>query len=235
MIYINNFIVSRRKKEFGLYGILGLEKRHVSRVLVWENFITLGLGVVCGGVIALFSAGCSFLILLKMIRAAAGSVFSISPVAYIITFFLFSAVFVMTSLLNLRQVRLSNPIQLISSEKRGEKDSKLMIPLTVIGFIFLIAAYYFAWSINSPGTALGVFFLLAILVHPCDQYPVHVRQHRNAAGTARQQKSILPAAQLHRDRRHVSAHATERQVARHHLHTLHDAHRNNLRHAVALF
>ncbi len=164
MIYINNFIVGRRKREFGLYGILGLEKRHVGRVLVWENFLTLGLGVVGGAIIALVFGRLLFLILLKMIRAAAGSVFSISPYAYIITFLLFFAVFFFTSLFNLRQVRLSSPIALMSSEKRGEKDSKLMIPLTVIGVIFLIASYYFAWSISSPATALGVFFLLAILV-----------------------------------------------------------------------
>jgi len=164
MVYINNFIVGRRKREFGLYGILGLEKRHVGRVLVWENLITLGLGVILGAVIALVFGRLLFLILLKMIRAAAGSVFSIAPVAYILTLLLFFAVFVVTSLLNLRQVRLSSPIELINSEKKGEKDSKLIIPLTIFGFVCLIAAYYFAWSIIVPGVALGLFFLLAILV-----------------------------------------------------------------------
>jgi putative ABC transport system permease protein len=164
MVYINNFIVGRRKKEFGLYGILGLERRHVGRVLVWENLITLGIGVLLGAVIALVFGRLLFLILLKMIHAVAGSVFSIAPVAYIATLALFFAVFVVTSLLNLRQVRLTSPIQLMNSEKRGEKDSKLMIPLTVIGVLCLLAAYYYAWSIIMPGVALGVFFLLAILV-----------------------------------------------------------------------
>ena len=105
-----------------------------------------------------------FLILLKMIHAAAGSVFSIAPVAYIATILLFFAVFVITALLNLRKVRLSSPIELMNSEKKGEKDSKLIIPLTIIGVACLIAAYYYAWSIVKPGVALGVFFLLAILV-----------------------------------------------------------------------
>ena len=164
MVYINNFIVGRRKKEFGLYGILGLSKRHVGRVLVWENFITLGLGVLSGVVIALVFGRLLFLILLKMIRAAAGSVFSIAPSAYVITFMLFFAIFIMTSLLNVRQVRLSSPIQLMSSERRGEKDSPLLIPLAIIGLLCLIAAYYYAWSIIHPGVALSLFFLLAILV-----------------------------------------------------------------------
>lgn len=164
MVYINNFIVGRRKKEFGLYGILGLEKRHVGRVLVWENLITLGIGVALGIVIALVFGRLLFLILLKLIRAVAGSVFSIEPGAYVIMLLLFLAVFAVTSLLNLRQVRLSSPIELMSSEKRGEKDSKLIIPVTIIGLLCLIAAYYFAWSINDAGEALLLFFLLAILV-----------------------------------------------------------------------
>lgn len=164
MIYINNFLIGRRKREFGLYGILGLEKRHVGRILIWENFITLGLGVICGIIIALVFGRLLFLVLIKMIHAVAGSVFSIAPTAYTVTLSLFFGIFVTTSLLNLRQVRVSSPIELMSSEKKGEKDSKLMIPLTILGVICLAAAYYYAWSIIEPGTALLVFFLLAILV-----------------------------------------------------------------------
>lgn len=164
MIYINNFLIGRRKREFGLYGILGLEKRHVARVLVWENLLTLGAGVICGIIIALVFGRLLFLVLIKMIHAVPGSVFSIAPTAYTIMLLLFLGIFVMTSLLNLRQVRVSSPIELMSSEKKGEKDSKLMIPLTILGVICLAAAYYYAWSIVQPGVALGVFFLLAILV-----------------------------------------------------------------------
>lgn len=164
MIYINNFLIGRRKREFGLYGILGLEKRHVGRILIWENFITLGLGVACGIIVALVFGRLLFLVLIKMIHAVPGSVFTIAPTAYIITSLLFLGIFVITSLLNMRQVRVSSPIELMSSEKKGEKDSKLMIPLTILGVICLAAAYYYAWSIVQPGVALGVFFLLAILV-----------------------------------------------------------------------
>ena len=164
MIYINNFLIGRRKREFGLYGILGLEKRHVARVLVWENLLTLGAGVICGIIVALVFGRLLFLVLIKMIHAVPGSVFSIAPTAYTNMLLLFFGIFVMTSLLNLRQVRVSSPIELMSSEKKGEKDSKLMIPLTILGVICLAAAYYYAWSIVQPGVALGVFFLLAILV-----------------------------------------------------------------------
>ncbi len=164
MVYINNFIVGRRKKEFGLYGILGLERRHVGRVLVWENLITLCVGVLFGAVIALVFGRLLFLTLLKLIHAAPGSSFSLDPKAYLLTGALFFAVFVFTSLINLRQVRLTSPMELMKSERKGQKDSKLLIPLAVLGVIFLAVAYYFAWTTQISGTALGIFFPLAILV-----------------------------------------------------------------------
>jgi putative ABC transport system permease protein len=164
MVYINNYIIGRRKREFGLYGILGLERRHVNRVLLWENLMTLAAGVVCGAVSALIFGRLLFMILMKLIHAVAGSVFRIDSKAYLFTMILFLCVFIMTSLLNRRKVRLSSPIQLLSSEKKGEKESKLQLPLTIIGILMLGTAYYFAWTITNSSTALGVFFLLAILV-----------------------------------------------------------------------
>jgi ABC-type antimicrobial peptide transport system permease subunit len=164
MVYINNYIIGRRKKEFGLYGILGLERRHVRRVLTWENLITLAVGVAFGMVLALVFGRLIFMLLLKIIHAASGSVFKINSIAYLITLGLFFCVFLITSILNSRKVRLASPVQLLSSEKRGEKESAFRLPLAIIGLIALIVAYYFAWTIDNSSVALGVFFLLAILV-----------------------------------------------------------------------
>lgn len=164
MTYINNLLIRRRKREFGLYAILGLEKRHIARVLFWENLITLSIGLLGGIVIALVFGQLIFMLLLKIIRAVPGSTFSIAPSAYVGMLGLFFVIFLVTSLINLWQVRLSNPIQLMQSQKRGEKDSKLMIPLAIFGVAALSAAYYFAWTIEVPSIALGVFFLLVILV-----------------------------------------------------------------------
>ena len=67
-------------------------------------------------------------------------------------------------LYNLAQVHLANPIQLLQSEKRGEKDSKLVIPMALIGAAMLGVAYYFAWTVEHSGTAMGIFFFLVLLV-----------------------------------------------------------------------
>ncbi len=164
MLYINNFLIGRRKKEFGLYGVLGLEKRHVGRVLVWENLFTLGAGVLLGAACALIFGRLIFYLLLKLIHTAPGSDFTISGFAYLLTALLFGSIFVFTSIVNVLRVRLVSPMELMKSSKKGEKESKLLWPIALIGLLFMGAAYYLAWTLDEPGVALGLFFPLAILV-----------------------------------------------------------------------
>jgi ABC-type antimicrobial peptide transport system permease subunit len=164
MFYINNFLIKRRKKEFGLYGILGLDKRNIGRVLLWENLFVIGGGIVCGIVIALVFGRLLFLALIKLIHAVPGSTFSIAPIAYALMLGLFFAVYVVTSVVNLIRIHIASPIVLLSSEKRGETDKKGIVPLSILGLALLVGAYYFAWTIDVPGMALGVFFPLAIVV-----------------------------------------------------------------------
>lgn len=165
MAYINGFLIKRRKKEFGLYGVLGLSRGNVARILVWENFLILGFGVLLGVVFALVFGQLVFLILLRIIRVAVpNSRFSLSPWAFVITGGLFLLIFLYTTITNLLHVRTANPVQLLSDEKRGEKDGKLLLPVAIVGLVLLVGAYYFAWTIEAPGVALGVFFPLATLV-----------------------------------------------------------------------
>ncbi|MEN6634768.1 MAG: ABC transporter permease [Clostridiaceae bacterium] len=164
MLYINNFLIKRRKKEFGLYGILGLDKRHVGRVLLWENTFVIGGGLLCGTAIALVFGRLLFLILMKLIHAVPGSTFSIPLIAFGLMFALFFLVFLVTSVANIIRVHTASPISLLSSEKSGEKDKKGLLPLAIIGALLLGGAYYYAWTTEIPGMALGIFFPLAIVV-----------------------------------------------------------------------
>lgn len=164
MLYINNFLIKRRKKEFGLYGILGLDKRHVGRVLVWENLFVIGGGIACGVAIALVFGRLLFLLLMKLIHAVPGSSFSIPLIAYGLMLGLFFLVFLVTSVANIIRVHTASPISLLASEKSGEKNKKGLFPLAILGMFLLGAAYYFAWTTEVPGLALGIFFPLAIAV-----------------------------------------------------------------------
>jgi len=164
MLYINNFLIQRRKKEFGLYGILGLDKRNIGRVLVWENLFVIGGGIGIGLVIALVFGRLLFLVMMKLIHVVPGSTFSIAPIAYGLMLGLFFLVFAVTSVVNVIRVHMANPIALLKSEKRGENDKKGIVPLALVGLLMLSAAYYYAWTTDVPGIALGIFFPLVIVV-----------------------------------------------------------------------
>ena len=164
MLYINSFLIKRRKKEFGLYGILGLDKRHVGRVLIWENLFVIGGGVLLGIAIALVFGRLLFLVLMKLIHVAAGSTFVISFKAFLMMLALFLLVFLVTTITNIIRVHMANPIALLSSEKRGETDKKGIVPLALLGFLLLGGAYFYAWTTEIPGFAMAIFFPLAMVV-----------------------------------------------------------------------
>lgn len=144
--------------------MLGLEKRHVGRVLRWENLFTLGLGLILGIVCALIFGQLAFWILLKLIDCADGSRFVISAKAYAMTLVFFGGIFIVTSVYNTLRVRIANPMELIRAPKKGEKDSKMLWPLAILGVIMLAGAYIVAWKIDNSAVALGIFFPLVIVV-----------------------------------------------------------------------
>ena len=88
MLYINSFLMSRRKTEFGLYGVLGLEKRHVARIIFWENLILSGGGLLLGLAAGAVFGKLVFLILMRAMGSfAPGSTFSPTlPALYVVVF-----------------------------------------------------------------------------------------------------------------------------------------------------
>ena len=164
MFYLNHFLVKQRKKEFGLYAVLGLSKNHVGRILLWENFLLIGGGMLSGILLGALFGQLLFSLLKQLIHAAPGLQLRIPPVAYLGVAILFALVFAATAVYNLAQIRLANPISLLQSEKRGEKKSRFLLPAALLGLAMLGFAYYFAWTIENYAIALGVFFPLAMLV-----------------------------------------------------------------------
>ncbi len=164
MLYINSFLIKRRKREFGLYSVLGLEKGHVCRVLLVENLLTLGGGVGIGFLFAAIFGRLIFMLLLYFIHSSPGSVFELPPKAFIITGVLFGAIFLVTSLYNTAQIRLANPVALLQSEKKGEKESKMLWPAAIFGIGGIGLSYYASIAIPDPNFALLMFFPLAALV-----------------------------------------------------------------------
>lgn len=164
MFYLNSFLIKRRRKEFGLYGILGLEKRHISRVIFLENTM-LGLGsLACGLIAGTVFGRLMFMVLGALLKYGSGSVFTLSPTAYLVTAAFFAAVFLVTTLYNQRIVRIANPIELLHAEAKGEKRLWGTIPLGILGFLCLGGAYWFSMTVKVMSNALLYFWPAVVLV-----------------------------------------------------------------------
>ena len=164
LFYTNSFLIKRRKKEFGLYNILGLGKRQIAQILVRETFFVYLIAEVLGvGVGVLFSKLAEMLAM-KMLRGNVTYSFYVDFTSIIITLILFAAIFALILANSLRQLFFSRPIELLHSENTGEKPPRTNIPGAVIGFLMLGVAYYMALKIKDPSMAMGLFFIAVILV-----------------------------------------------------------------------
>lgn len=164
MLYLNSFLIKQRKKEFGLYGILGLEKRHVGRIILIENLMLNSASLLSGLIIGTVFGRLCFMALLSVMRVAGGSKFVLSWPAYLLTALFFMLIFFAGTLYNQLRVRLVNPISLINGEKMGEKRIKGIVPLTIAGVLCLGAGYFCSLNPAFASLALVIFWPAVILV-----------------------------------------------------------------------
>lgn len=164
LFYTNSFLIKRRKKELGLYNILGMEKRHIAKILLFEATITSIITLVIGLISGILFSKLIFLLLIKILNYSVPMGFSISVDALIITTILFFFIFVATLLSNLLQIRLAKPIELLKGGNTGEKEPKTKWLLTIIGILTTGIGYYIAITTEAPLTALNLFFIAALLV-----------------------------------------------------------------------
>ena len=164
LFYTHSFLVRRRKKEFGLYNILGMGKRHLARVLMFENLIISFVSIGGGLALGIIFSKIAELAMVNVLRAEITFGFSIAPLAIRNTALFFVGIFALVFLNTLRQIHLSKPIELLGSEKTGEKPPKARWVLAAIGLILLGAAYATAVSIKKPLMAITWFFIAVIMV-----------------------------------------------------------------------
>lgn len=164
IFYANGFLMKRRKKEIALYGILGLERKHVCLVMLYESLISGLISIIGGIVLGLIFGKMFFMFLMKMTRIAEGSKLIINSSVFIKTFLFFMAVYLVTLLWNQLQVRLSKPIELLKGEEIGQKEKRSTPILAIIGLGLLVAGYYLALKVVNPLAAINKFFIAVLLV-----------------------------------------------------------------------
>lgn len=164
LFYTNSFLIKRRKKEFGLFNVLGMEKKHVARIMFHETIITAALSLISGLTLGILISKLMILLLLKLISFEATFGFEIPISAVLTTVALFCGIFSINLIYNIRQVHISNPVELLKGGNKGEKEPKTKILLTILGAFCLGAGYYIAVVTKTPLAALNLFFVAVVLV-----------------------------------------------------------------------
>ena len=153
LFYINSFLIKRRKKELGIYNILGMGKGHLGKMLFLESIITTVASII-GGILAGI-----------LLSNMGGKIeYRISLASIGMTTIFFGAIFILIFLYNLLQMKLSNPIELLRGGNTGEREPKTKWIMTIIGILCLAGGYSIALITKEPMAALGKFFIAVILV-----------------------------------------------------------------------
>ena len=164
LLYANSFVMKRRRRELGLYNILGLEKRHIAHVMVWETLYCAAASILGGLAAGVLLSKLVLLLLLRISRLPVQYGFEISLPAMANTAALFGVLFLLTLVWNLAGLLRSRPVELLRSASTGEREPRTKRLLALLGVVTLGAGYATALTVEDPFTALAYFFLAVVLV-----------------------------------------------------------------------
>lgn len=164
IFYTNSFLMKRRQKELGLYHILGLEKRHIRKILAWETLMLSATGLAGGLGAALLFDRLMFLVVLKVFRYPVTISYQIDPTAFWMTGLLFFFIFFLIFCSNVRRIRKSSGMELLKSQQTGEREPRVRWILAVLGVLFTGTGYYLANSVDNIISALSYLLIAVLLV-----------------------------------------------------------------------
>ncbi|WP_099877032.1 ABC transporter permease [Streptococcus suis] len=161
-IYSFNFLMKQRAREFGLYNMLGMNKKKVALIASLELMMIFLLVVVLGSVLAGVFSNVLYLIFVNLTNYS-DLHFSISPLAFAMTAFLFAGIFFILELLAIRTIGKTSPLILFRASEKGEKEPRGNLLLAALGVISLGVGYYLSLSSKAAGVAVIFRFFIAVL------------------------------------------------------------------------
>ena len=164
LYYTNSFLVRRREREFGLYNVLGMNKRNLARIVTWESLITAALSLVLGLALGIVLSKLAELGLVNMLGGDINYRIRIDVDSLTRALGLYAIIFAVIWLSTVVRVGRSSAVALLRSESVGEKPPKANWLLGLAGVVILAAAYYLAVSITNPLDAIIWFFVAVLLV-----------------------------------------------------------------------
>lgn len=164
LIYANSFLLKRRQKEFGLYHILGLEKKHIGSMMFFET-ILLCAGALAGGVIfGMVLSKLLFMMLLRMCNLPVDVSFVFYSDAFWETGAYFLCIYTINFVEGLVQIGKAKPIELMSGSRKGEKEPKFLWFYALAGVAALGFGYYCSITSKIDSMIFMNFFLAVFWV-----------------------------------------------------------------------
>ncbi len=164
LFYTNSFLIKRRKKELGLYNILGMGKLNIARIMIWETLIIFAVSMTAGIGVGILFSKLAMLGAAKMLGEQAAVGFEVNPFVMVLALIFYGIIFFLILLNSLRQVFRARPIELLHSESAGERPPKARVIPALLGLVLLGTAYYMAITIKEPIMAVFAFFLAVLMV-----------------------------------------------------------------------
>lgn len=164
MFYINSFLIKRRAREFGLYGVLGFGRSQTARVVFWEGVMLCVLVIGLGLLVGFLLGGAVFKLLITLTHLAPDSRYTVAPASMYFTVIMFGAIFLLNTIYNMFRVWKSRPLELMKSERSGEKKAKAVAPRAIIGLLLLGGAYWLSLSAADSAFALLLFWPAVLMV-----------------------------------------------------------------------
>lgn len=165
ILYVNGFLLKQRKGEYGLYNVLGMEKRHIVRVLFCESCVASALSILLGLCFgALFYKACSLLICRLMRARVVAGFYYLNAATLLFPAAVFLALDALAFLIGAVAIHRMKTVELLAGRHTGEREPKVKWLLLALGVITLGAGYYIALTTQSPLEAILLFFAAVILV-----------------------------------------------------------------------
>lgn len=164
LFYTNSFLMKRRRKEFGVFNILGMEKRHIVYVIAYETLLIAFVSLVGGISLGVVLERALYLLLSMMAQGTMPLAMHIESGTIRSTCLLFGVIYVLIFLNSTRQIHLANPIELLHGSSVGEREPKTKWLMTLLGFVSLGGGYGIALTVKNPLSAFLLFFLAVVLV-----------------------------------------------------------------------
>ncbi len=164
LFYTNSFLIRRRSREFGLYNILGMDKSNIGKIIAFESLMIGSIGLMAGLVFGIALYKLAELGLMNVLHEKIDYTLTVSPEALLNTLLVFIPIFLILHFRSLWLVHQARPLELFYNSSMGERPPKANWLIAIPGVIILSVAYYIAVSIESPLSALNMFFVAVVMV-----------------------------------------------------------------------